>query len=586
MDLTWQPSVPIIYTNTSVMTTKIFPNGVRQMEISKPTKIGQKSSSLRGHIVLVAKFDFDAESEGELSIKKGDVLKLLDRLPNGWVNVESIDKIAASGLVPSLYVDIAANDASHPITVLWLHETKKDKTLEPQNTFNDIQVQMLLKTNSPLTINNRPYPLTASVVCYLVCRDYYWYRVDVTYSTGEHGYLCRFYLDFFDLHAALLDYVAASDAAQLSLSNSKKSTLSSTESGEVDQPSFKLPRLPEPIMAQGQNSTALTELFTKRCKELSTYLNILIADKRLQVCSILLDWLEPDYNEQPGFVVEKILNDSTETISQQIVPESKIIATQLNTQPPKSSELNKVADASCYSALPKGVLRTKSLNHHQNLSNHPVHSSPLINRSASVRVPEPPSRPEGLSRTRTINVADSLSTNQGTEGTFEPPPLPLMPRSLSPKTPPRTVFSPPSRVPSRSMSQSKGSPKVQPAPNASANSSPLVKSVGNVEAEPESAFTPKLVSSESSPWVPKTPTNHQLIRCEVKTPANDVIIIKFKQAEITSVYVFKALLSRKVRFNNVYIKFATTESYEELEPLDQEIFCQLKQASIVYILLT
>lgn len=568
------------------MASKVFPNGVRQMEISKPTKIGQKNSTLRGHIVLVAKFDFDAESEGELSIKKGDVLKLLDRLPNGWVLVESIDKIAASGLVPSLYVDIAANDASHPITVLWLHETKKDSTLESNNTFNDVQVQMLLKSNSPLTINNRPYPLTASVVCYLACADHFWYRVDVTYSTGEHGYLCRFYLDFFDLHAALLDYVAAFDAAQLSLSSSKMTSLSHSETSEAEQSSFKLPRLPEPIMNQSQNSSALSELFSKRCKELSTYLNVLIAEKRLQVSKILVDWLEPEYNEQPGFVVEKILNDSTEAISQKIVPDSKVVASQLNTKPPKSSELSKVADASCYSALPKGVLRTKSINHHQNLSNHTVHTSPIINRSASVRVPEPPSRPEGLVRTRTINVADSLKASQGPESPFVPPPLPSMPRSLSPQTPPRTVFAPPTRVPSRSKSLSRVVLPAQTAPTGTGNSSPLIKSsVDCADLNPGSP-APKLTNSPPNAWVSRSPPDLQLIRCEVKTPANDIIIIKFKQAEITSVYVFRSLLSRKVRFTNVYIKFSATESYEELEPLDHEIFAKLKQSNKVFILLT
>ncbi|WPK25138.1 hypothetical protein PUMCH_002441 [Australozyma saopauloensis] len=562
------------------MASKIFPNGVRQLEISKPTKLGHKEPTLRGHIILVAKFDFVAESGEELSVSKGDVLKLLDRLPSGWVYVSSIEKVDTAGLVPSLYVDIAVNDSNHPITTLWLHETKRDAAKAAQNTFNDVQVQMLLKTNFPLTINNSPYPLTATVVCYLACQDRFWYRVDVTYSTGEIGYLCRFYLDFFDLHAILLEYVAEYDAAQLSNASNLASSLSSPDLN-TEQAPFRLPRLPEPIMNQNQNPELQSELFSKRCKELSTYLTVLASDKRIQVCPAFVKFLETDFNGQPGFVSEEVLNDSIEAISQQILPGSKLVATQMNTEPAKASDLNKFADISCYSALPKGVQRTKSLNYQSG----GALSSPL-GRSKSVRNAEqkPPLPDINLSRSRTISATEALRAAQGMDSTFTPPPLPQMPLpSSSPRTPPRNVFGP-QRVPSRSKPHSQPQANSYSHPSAPSQNPPSGSPLINNTSKPISNFSPKLAAPNDAP----TPIQQSnvLIRCEIKTPSNDVIAVKFKQAEITSVYAFKALLSRKIRFSNVYIRFEDKESYEELESLDFELFSRLKKSSVAFVLLT
>lgn len=567
------------------MASKVFPNGVRQMEISKPTKLGHKSSTLLGRIILVAKFDFVAEADDELSVSKGDVLKLLDRLPNGWVHVESIDKIDASGLVPSLYVDIAVNDSDHPITIQWLHENKKDSNLNAQYTFNDIQVKLLLSDNSPLTINNRPYPLAASVECYLACEDRFWYRVDVTYSTGEHGYLCRYYLDFFDLHAALREFVAELEASQVTASSNM--VISSPELNKVEQAPLKLPRLPEPINNQKNDPCTQSELFSKRCKELSVYLTVLIGEKRLQVCPKVMDWLETDYNDQPGFVVDKALNDSNEAIAIRIVPGSSIVASKINTIPPKASELNKMADASCYTALPKGVQRTKSLNHPHNRAPNSPQVGPFIGRSASVRTPAQPPKPDtGLKRSGTISITESLRAAQLEDSTFSPPPLPAMPlASSSPRAPPRNAFAPqpPQRVPSRSKSQSPSQANSQSQHNISSVSAASGLSEGG---EGNKSWT-GLSSEHNSNWAPNpSHQNGQLLRCEIKTPSNDVIVVKFKQGEFSNIYQFKALLSRKVRYSNVYIRFENTESYEELENLDFELFSRLKKSSTALLLLT
>lgn len=567
------------------MALKVFPNGVRQMEISKPTKLGHKSSTLLGRIILVAKFDFVAESDDELSVSKGDVLKLLDRLPNGWVHVESIDKIDASGLVPSLYVDIAVNDSDHPITIQWLHETRKDSTLNTQNTFNDVQVQLLLSDNSPLTINNRPYPLAASVVSYLACEDRFWYRVDVTYSTGEHGYLCRYYLDFFDLHAALRDFVAEIEASQLAASSNI--SLSSPELNKLEQAPIKLPRLPEPINNQKNNPSAQAELFSKRCKELSVYLTVVIGEKRLQICPKVIDWLEIEYNDQPGFVVDKALNDSNEAIAARIVPDSTIVASKMNTIPPRASELSKMADASCYTALPKGVQRTKSLNNQHNRAQNSSPASPFIGRSASVRTPSQLPKPDGgLKRSGTISIAEGLKAAQLEDSTFSPPPLPPMPlASSSPRTPPRNVFAPkpPQRAPSRSKSHSPAQATTPHPNNISSGSVESGLSDGGEANQSQNRFTPE----HNNNWSPKPSSQSiQLLRLEIKTPSNDVIVVKFKQAEFANIYQFKALLSRKVRYSNVYVKFEKEDSYEEMENLDYELFARLKRSNTAFLLLT
>lgn len=567
------------------MALKVFPNGVRQMEISKPTKLGHKSSTLLGRIILVAKFDFVAESDDELSVSKGDVLKLLDRLPNGWVHVESIDKIDASGLVPSLYVDIAVNDSDHPITIQWLHETKKDPAQNTQNTFNDVQVQLLLSNNSPLTINNRPYPLAASVVSYLACEDRFWYRVDVTYSTGEHGYLCRYYLDFFDLHAALRDFVAEAEASQSAASSNI--ILSSPELNKVEQAPLRLPRLPEPINNQKNDPHSQSELFSKRCRELSTYLTVLIGEKRLQVCPKVIDWLEIDYNDQPGFLEDKALNDSNEAIASRIVPNSTIVASKMNTIPPKASELSKIADASCYTALPKGVQRTKSLNNSQNRAQNSPPVSSFIGRSASVRTPSQPAKPDsGLKRSGTISITESLRAAQLEDCTFSPPPLPPMPlASSSPRTPPRNVFNPhpPQRIPSRTKSQSPVQITSQSQKDVTSISAGSELSEGGEANHSRYVYSPE----SNNAWAPKSSSqNVQLLRCEIKTPSNDVIVVKLKQAEFSNVYQFKALLSRKVRFSNVYLRFKNTESYEEMENLDFELFSRLKLSNTAFLLLT
>lgn len=285
--------------------SKIFPHGVKDLKISGPSTAGQVNCKLKSNIIVVAKYDFAAESVTELTIKKGDVLKLLDKIGNGWVLVKFIDKLIAPGLVPSLYVDIAVNDPNNPITEKWLHEvgnSKSDK--DYKNSFADAQVKSLLENNSPVTINNKPYPISASITNFLMYENRYWYRLDITYSTGERAYLCRYYQDFYDLHVSLLD------------------ALHNSEPKDASGESLKLPRLPEPIPSNNRNSTDLSALLLQRCKDLHEYVNQLILNKHYQICSPLVLWLDTNYNDVPGLIVPEPLNESNVDINERVLPGS------------------------------------------------------------------------------------------------------------------------------------------------------------------------------------------------------------------------------------------------------------------------
>ena len=556
------------------MTPRKFPGGVRQLAISNPSAPSAKAATLCGSIILVAKFDFTAESADELSVTKGDVLKLLDKLPNGWVLVESIDKVATSGLVPSLFVDIAVNDASHPITTLWLHLTQSQSAPITDSTFNNVQVQMLLKQNSPLTINNRPYPLTANVVCYLACDERFWYRVDVSYSTGEWGYLCRYYLDFFDLHVALLDYVAAHEVEQLTAADHGALLLPLDIS--VDLPPLTLPQLPEPITNLSHTPAQQSALFSKRVRELSTYLGVLVADKRLQATAVLADWVNPAYNGQPGFAKTRPLNDSHEAIAQRIMPHSRIVASLTKTRPPKASELSKLADASCYLALPRGVQRAQSLSLAQpDLAAAAANTA--LYRSPSVPSPGKPQSAEALSRTRTINYANATHSAKVLDTSFEasspPPMLPrFMPPTAIPRTQPRLTFALPPHAPLWRRLQLLESP---PVVDSVLMDSPVLS--------PQKSPNPL---TPMAPWAAPAQGKTQILRCEIKTQVNDLIVVKLNQDDFHTFHAFRALLSRKVRFQNFYVKLNEEDSYEGLDPYDQELFGRIKQMERIFVLIT
>lgn len=130
-------------------------------------------------VILRAKHTFIPLADPELAISKGEHAKLVDRLGNGWLKVQVIDRLE-QGLVPALYFDIVINDPQHPITPDWLNTVKT----------------RLPKAESVLsaTITNVFSDPSHGV----------WYRLDAEISTGKRCVCCFTYEIFETLHRTLV----------------------------------------------------------------------------------------------------------------------------------------------------------------------------------------------------------------------------------------------------------------------------------------------------------------------------------------------------------------------------------------------
>lgn len=505
--------------------SKVFLPGIKDLKISEPSK-AKTYTDLKCNVIVVAKYDFEAESEQELSVKKGVVLKLLNRMKNGWVLVQLLDEVREPGLVPSSYVDIAVNDPRHPITLQWLRASEtSDGSKKGNTTFMDVEVKTLLENNAPLTFNNKPYPLSASASHYLTFENRYWYRVDVSYSTGEHGYLCRYYQDFYDLHVRLLE------------------NFNSLEFGETED-SAKLPKLPEPVPSAKCDSED-KDLFLNRCKMLSSYLTDLISKKHYQACPALVEWLEPEYKGLPGFVVPSMLNSSTESINQQILPGSVMLASKVKTtsSAPKTEAVPQVAPAtqSKYGipSAPTGPQRSHSkniYNHYRQILTHPAQLSELQRSSTTKELGRKgllnqyKTSATGLERSRTIQVPKSAPTGLERAKTINIPKAP---------------------------------PKIFSTPRIGGESPTLVAS---------SPFTPQLTDS----W----------IKCSIKTQGGDVLVVRVDKDSFATIEEFKDIIHAKVAFNSLFIKLPTSEAFEEIESPETDFVPIIKSAGKVFLLLT
>lgn len=483
---------------------KTLQNNIKDLKISKPSALGLMSSNLKSNVILVAKFDFQAETKEELSVSRGDVLKLLDRFSNGWVLVKFIDKVQPPGLVPCLYVDIAINDPLNPITLEWLHQGSQGSKAKSKS-FVDAQVEFSLADNAPLTINNMPYPLTVVVSHYLTYEDRFWYRVDVTYSTGEQGYLCRYYQDFYDLHAALLEMY---------------NSLDSKNGDELG----KLPKLPEPVPSNKRNSTEQRDLFSHRCRELSTYTSELIRNKSYQVSPALVNWLDRDYRKRPGFVVDCAINDTNEVISHRILPNSVILASESKFQRIVSPDVKKFDGSPSKFAIPPG-----------SESQHPK--------------------------------------SKNTYNHYHQAALPSVGRSAS------------TREPLRSTSQK------WKLPNTDVGRSKTITSVTagqsmEVKSQPPRNFKSDKVVNTTFPSAQTPPSTVPQIKCKIKTQSSDILIVKLNKLQITSIDVFKGLIYKRIAFNNLFIKFPQSDSFQEIESLEIDSLLFLRKSDRVLLLVT
>lgn len=502
--------------------TKTLILNIKQLKISQPSALGQIKSPLRCNVILVSKFDFQAETREELSVSKGDVLKLLDRLSNGWVLVKFIDKMLPPGLVPCLYVDIAVNDPLNPITVSWLHQAGKDSSLQSKS-FVDAQVKTLLANNVPITINNMPYPLTVAVSHYLTFENRFWYRVDVTYSTGQQGYLCRYYQDFYDLHVSILEMYNTSG----------------------NQDVAKPPKLPEPIPSNKRESAEMREIFSNRCRDLSAYMNELILNKSYQASPILVDWLEKGYCQRPGIVVDDALNDTNDGISQRILPGSVTLASESKLIKVESSE-SKSADGSPLKyVIPQGsgLQRAKS----KNIYNH-------YHQAATFGLNPPLGR--------------SKSTREPSRSTSTREPL----RSISQK---RNVSNP-------GVTRSKSVTAVSAGQLITSKYPPPL----NLPPTPETSKISKATMLEGLADLSPTRNTVPHIKCKIKSQTGDILVVAVDKKSFTSLDEFKNHIYNKVAFNNLYIKLPNSETFQEIDSPEIDSLQFLHQSDRVLLLLT
>ncbi|KAI5963545.1 uncharacterized protein KGF55_002425 [Candida pseudojiufengensis] len=326
---------------SSIIANKInsLSTPLRSLTISNPTTEDQNNfqTNLKSNIILITKFTFKSETSNELSIQKGDILKLLDIPSNGWLLVKFIDKLKPPGLVPAQYVDIAINDPINPITLNWLHST--DSSLSSSNIIKDhkfLNLQFNKIESKFQTINNKPYPILVSISNFALFKQRYWYRLDVELSNKSKIYLCRYYQDFYNLHINLLKFL--NDIPQ--------------EDKLEEDVDLKLPKLPEPLptrLKHDENNSAIIEveeeeeeninLLLKRCNDLNIYINKLILNKYFQTSMEIIDWLDLNYNNLPGFLeIDEIENDD---INQKILPGSIDVVKNYNEKRLKLEEEEK-----------------------------------------------------------------------------------------------------------------------------------------------------------------------------------------------------------------------------------------------------
>ncbi|KAK6461944.1 hypothetical protein DFJ63DRAFT_336702 [Scheffersomyces coipomensis] len=579
---------------------------IRNLTISGPKPIHVFSSSLKANIILVAKYTFHAENENELAIRKGDILKLLDRCGDGWLLVKFVDKLLDPGLIPASYIDIAVNDQSNPITLTWLQSTNDEYSNNSKliEEYNYIQFQLKNDIhNKPLTVNNKAYPVCASIANFSLFKDRYWYRIDVEYSNQTKTHIGRYYQDFYNLHIILKNLIGNKN---------------------VDNEDLNLPKLPEPISV---NEDDLDEekinTLLKRCNALHTYMNKLILNNYFQTSMVLIDWLDLDHdtNELKGFKNDNLIDNlSNDQINEKILPGSVNIVKQYYDK--KSLELQAYDESN--GDLPKRSKTKNTYNHYQQARNGSINrnnsigvnrnNSTSINRNNSVNINRnnsvsynqtnhnPSSTPINVNRNNSTSI-DPLSRNNSDSADSTPntsfnttAPMPSSNttvdtsfgsnQSTSSITPTKMPFSPHVPYPT----------KISP-PKLSANS-PALPYSPTMQFSPQFSpqYSPQLVYSNMSPQLQPISqaqpyqsnvinynNNHQFIKCKIVNFNNEIVAIKLNKALIRSINDIKVLVKQKIYFTKLFIKLPNSNNYENIDIVNFSISEFLRFNDKVYL---
>lgn len=421
----------------------------KKVHISAPNLIEGESGSLKANVSLVCKYDFEAENDAELNIKKGDLVKMLDKVGDGWILVKYLDKIERPGLIPSSYVDIAYNDVVNPITMSFLEEKPRESLSDQYTEMTQRKSFILTKAK---TINNEAYPVSATIYNCLLFENRYWYRLDVTLSDGSKAYVCRYYQDFYDLHLAFLE------------------KLNQFKDNDYNVSDWTLPKLPAPVPSARNKREDTTKLLAlKRCNDLQLYINRLLLSG-FQSSNIFTDWLSVGYKGLGGFAASKGFSpDSDDEINAKVCPNS--------IEDAKKEKVLTIPSVSEDEKQPDMPQRTRS----KNCYNH-YQQARRVNTTK-------PSRKALKINTSMINT--SLENNSS------------------------------------------------------------LTSVSDTSISGQSIGTPETPCMES-PFGKKSLNDY--IKCKVISGNNDIIAIKLNKLEIHSSHDIKLFVSKKIHFNNLFIK--------------------------------
>lgn len=578
---------------------------IRSLTISQPKTKDEVSTDLKCNVILVTKYPFTAESENELSVKKGDILKLLDRLNNGWLLVKFIDRVQSPGLIPATYVDIAVNDPLNPITLNWLQCIQSnDKNIVDELSYLDLQFNKV--EAKFMTINNKPYPIQASISNFLLYNERYWYRLDIEYSDKSKSYICRYYQDFYNLHILLLDLMDRI-----------------ASKSDIDIKNLKLPKLPEPIpTTKSKEEGELIAMLLKRCNDLNVYINKLMLNKYYQTSLELIDWLE--LKDLPGFTVQGIseIEDlSNSEINEKILPGSINVIKNYREKLEEQEQLEKQKEFDEFKQekLPERTKSKNIYNHYQQAAHALSHSTSIRKGSvSSARSSSNPTTAHNSLIGSNNNTGNGNTTNESspTSSSSSPildvqnrtsssdpnyilgsPPLskqritiPNYPIIQSTPTPPLPQLNSPKLInttmssPKLNYSPKPGfSPRIKPvskfsSPNISSNSPKL---------SPLSQYQPSFPSIPCQPGSNTTNQNkHQFIKCKIVETNGDIVALKLDKSQIKSVQDLKNLIRLKINYKSLFIKLPNLNNFENIDIVNFNIIEFLRFNDKVYLKIT
>ncbi|EGW30857.1 uncharacterized protein SPAPADRAFT_68091 [Spathaspora passalidarum NRRL Y-27907] len=184
--------------NTLTLLSPLSPES--NLQKSPHSQRDSRTKARHSYPVLLAKYEFKAERDGQLNIKAGDYLILIERPGNGWLEVHHIDNKESRGLIPASFVDIAVNDCVNPVSLRWLTQFES-KEVEEVDTFNNDYFE--LASDSAFAKN---YPIKVVIdKAFQSLSKKFLYKMKVVMTNKDTLYLAKRYQDFYHFHIELME---------------------------------------------------------------------------------------------------------------------------------------------------------------------------------------------------------------------------------------------------------------------------------------------------------------------------------------------------------------------------------------------